>query len=317
MNSDSYEHFTLRELAEGVYATIGIPGRAAMSNAGIIDLGGKTLVFDTFMCPYAAIELLKASRELTGRFPELVVNSHGHSDHWGGNQIFASDGTILSTAQTRERMQEAMDDWMNDVIAKPQLLIDDIAELEKRIAATGEGPLRQNLEHTLGSRKYFLEALPGFRPTLPTETFAGTREFIGSKRTAMVHTVENCHTKSDAYLVLPADRIAFMGDLGFFQSHPFLLDSDPENWRSTLESLARMEVDSCVPGHGPVGGTEDLLTLGQYITTLSSEVRRMVQQGKSEDEIAAMPVPPPFDAWVDGFSRYERNLRFLYRLNLN
>jgi glyoxylase-like metal-dependent hydrolase (beta-lactamase superfamily II) len=317
MNSSSYEHFTLRELADGVYAAIAIPGKAAMSNAGIIDLGEQTLVFDTFMCPYAAIELLKASRQLTGRIPELVVNSHGHSDHWGGNQIFASDGTILSTAKTRERMQEAIDEWMTAVIAEPQLLIDDISELEKRIAATDEGPLRQNLEHTLGSRKYFLGALPGFRPTLPNETFAGTREFIGSKRTAVVHTVENCHTRSDAYFVLPADRIGFMGDLGFFQSHPFLLDSDPENWCATLEMLARMAVDTCVPGHGPAGGTEDLLTLRQYITTLSSEVRRMVQLGKSEDEIAAMPVPPPFDVWVDGFSRYEKNLRFLYHLNLN
>jgi len=317
MTSDSYEHFTLRELADGVYAAIAIPGKAAMSNAGIIDLGDKTLVFDTFMCPYAAIELLKASRELTGRFPEMVVNSHGHSDHWSGNQIFASDAAILSTAETRKRMQEAMDDWINDVIAKPQLLIDDIAELEKRIATTDEGRLRQSLDYVLGSRKYFLEALPGFKPTFPTDTFAGTREFIGSKRAAIVHAVENCHTKSDAYLVLPADRIVFIGDLGFFQSHPFLLDSDAEHWCTTLETLTGMEIDTYVPGHGPVGMTGDLLALKQYITILSSEVRRMVQQGKSEDEIAAMPVPPPFDAWVDGFNRYERNLRFLYHLNLN
>jgi len=317
MSSDSYEHFTLLELADGVYAAVAIAGKAAMSNAGIIDLGDKTLVFDTFICPYAAIELLKASRQLTGRDPGLVVNSHGHSDHWGGNQIFARDAAILSTAETRARMQVAMDDWINDVIAKPQLLVDDIVELEKLIAATDQGPLRQSLEHRLGSRKYFLEALPGFRPTFPNETLEGTREFSGSKRTAVVRTVENCHTRSDAYLVLPADRIAFMGDLGFFQSHPFFLDSDPVHWCSTLETLARMEVDTCVPGHGPAGGTEDLLTLKRYITTLSSEVRRMVQQGKSEDEIAAMPVPPPFDVWSDGFSRYECNLRFLYRLNLN
>jgi hypothetical protein len=34
-------------LAPGVYAAIAAPGGAAYSNAGIIDLGDKTLVFDT------------------------------------------------------------------------------------------------------------------------------------------------------------------------------------------------------------------------------------------------------------------------------
>ena len=41
------EHFVLYQLAEGIYAAIAIEGGAAFSNAGIVDLGGHTLIFDT------------------------------------------------------------------------------------------------------------------------------------------------------------------------------------------------------------------------------------------------------------------------------
>jgi len=42
------KHFTLHQLAEGVYAAIATDGGAACCNAGLIDLGGQVVVFDTF-----------------------------------------------------------------------------------------------------------------------------------------------------------------------------------------------------------------------------------------------------------------------------
>ena len=46
-------HFSLERLADGVSAAIATDGGAAVANAGIIDLDGRTLVFDTFMTPQA------------------------------------------------------------------------------------------------------------------------------------------------------------------------------------------------------------------------------------------------------------------------
>ena len=44
-------HFQLRELAGGIYAAMSIEGSGSGSNAGIIDLGDSTIVFDTFQTP--------------------------------------------------------------------------------------------------------------------------------------------------------------------------------------------------------------------------------------------------------------------------
>jgi hypothetical protein len=46
-------HFWLEELAEGVYAAIHIDGGTAIGNASIIDLGDRTLIFDSLFTPQA------------------------------------------------------------------------------------------------------------------------------------------------------------------------------------------------------------------------------------------------------------------------
>ena len=68
-NLGEYQHFTLHELAPGVFMAQAVTGRGAVSNAGIIDLGDQTVVFDTFMTHPAGSELREAALSLTGREP--------------------------------------------------------------------------------------------------------------------------------------------------------------------------------------------------------------------------------------------------------
>jgi glyoxylase-like metal-dependent hydrolase (beta-lactamase superfamily II) len=95
------EYFHIKQLAEGVYAAIVVPGRGAWGNAGIVDLGAQTLVFDSFATVAAAQALHDAAVELTGRAPAWVVNSHNHADHIMGNAAFP-EATIVATAATRD-----------------------------------------------------------------------------------------------------------------------------------------------------------------------------------------------------------------------
>ncbi|MBN1661004.1 MAG: MBL fold metallo-hydrolase, partial [Anaerolineae bacterium] len=94
-------HFDLSELAPGVYAAVATEGGSARSNAGIIDLGTQTLIFDAFDSPNAAFDLLAAAQELTGRPPACVVISHVHWDHWGGAQAIAPHVPILTSHAIR------------------------------------------------------------------------------------------------------------------------------------------------------------------------------------------------------------------------
>ena len=87
MTKDS-EHFTVEKIKDGVWVALGTPGGMQLTNSGIIDLGKETLVFDTGQSIKSATELKEKAIELTGRTPTLVSNSHFHSDHFVGNQVF-------------------------------------------------------------------------------------------------------------------------------------------------------------------------------------------------------------------------------------
>src|SRR5512137_3063529 len=78
-------HYKLEKLADGIYAAIhNTQGGYAICNAGIIDLGDKTVVIDPFISPAAARDLKQHAEYLTGRVPGLVLNLDPHSDHTRG-----------------------------------------------------------------------------------------------------------------------------------------------------------------------------------------------------------------------------------------
>jgi cyclase len=82
-------HFKIEKLAESVYAAIhNDSGGYAVCNAGIIDLGNKTVVLDPFISPMAARDLKRQAEYLTGRPVSLVLNLDLHYDHTYGNQAF-------------------------------------------------------------------------------------------------------------------------------------------------------------------------------------------------------------------------------------
>jgi cyclase len=107
------EHFELKQLAKGVYAAIATEDGAAYSNAGIVDLGDQTLIFDAFETPQAANDLRLAAEHLTGRPPTCVIISHSHADHWCGNQAFAPHVPIITTHTTLEEMPQAIG-WLEE-----------------------------------------------------------------------------------------------------------------------------------------------------------------------------------------------------------
>jgi len=51
------EHFTVSEVASGVYACVAGASQAAVGNTAIVDTGSRTIVVDSFMTTVGAAEL--------------------------------------------------------------------------------------------------------------------------------------------------------------------------------------------------------------------------------------------------------------------
>src|SRR5262249_39771240 len=91
--------FTVKKLADGVYAAISGDGSKAGSNAGsnagfVVGTNG-VVVIDTFVSPAPARDLLAEIRKVTNLPIRFVVNTHYHLDHTGGNAVFAEAGAAI------------------------------------------------------------------------------------------------------------------------------------------------------------------------------------------------------------------------------
>jgi len=306
------EHFEIQRLADGVYAAIAIEGGAAYSNAGIIDLGDQTLIFDTFETHTAAVDLRMTAERLTGRPASWVINSHAHPDHWMGNQVFSYRTPIISTQESRAGMQMYADDIL-ETKANPSELEELIRSEEEKFNQERDSRRRISQQNMLSRLRHELAMLPDLNLRFPSQTIDCNLSFHGTLRMAELVTVGHAHTPGDCCLMLPDDRIAFLGDVGFFQCQPYMANCDPQGWVDLLEKLEQSEFETLVPGHGPIGSRKDLSLQKRYIAALEELIGQVIADGGALDQALEITLPERFDAWLNrGLDRFEANVRTRY-----
>lgn len=308
-NTFSSRHFRIEQLADGVFAAIHADGGWAICNAGIIDLGDLTLVFDTFVSIEAARDLRKAAERLTGRSVHAVINSHYHNDHFWGNQVFSSDVDIISSTKTRELIatEGPLEAQGYRDIAQKRL-----EALEAQYAEASDETTRANIRFFIVEYQAVLAILPELQLRLPNLTFTDELTFSGSKRSAKLITYEGGHCGSDAMLHLPDDGIVFMGDLLFVNCHPYLLESVPDEIHRILAEVRKLQAKTLVPGHGPVGQTAHLDWMDEYIDRLNAFAYEVIQKGATEAEIDKIAIPSEYQHMIAP-SFFTLNLKFLYQ----
>jgi len=297
-------HFNMQVLADGVYAALHKPGGGAIANAGIVDLGDRALVFDTFISPLAAKELRLAAEILTGNPVACVINSHYHNDHIRGNQVFL-EAEILATQGTLELLHTAGQEELEwDTRQAPLKL----AEVSAQYQAAQDDGTRSGLKFRLDYLQVIIDSLPGLEIRYPDRTFTELLTLAGPKRRVEVISYGPGHTRSDAFLWLPEERIAFLSDLLFVGCHPYLPDGDPHAWMQALDKIKTLRPRILVPGHGPVGRMKDLNHMARYIIAVSELARGPA----SGDEINHTSLPYPFKDW-EYQPFFPANLEFMRR----
>ncbi|MBW3112685.1 MBL fold metallo-hydrolase [Bacillus sp. MCCB 382] len=259
-------HFTLNKVKEGIYAAISKPGGGAVANAGFVDLGDGVIVFDTFNTQQASKDLREAAERITNQSVMCVVNSHYHGDHIRGNQTF-KDISILSSEKTLEKMKEIHPPRIEKQKADIEGLTQYIASLEKQLNESGESTLLDQLSFLYEMK----QSLPALELTLPNETFKEKKILQGTDRRAKLFTLGGGHSFCDSMLYLPEEKVIFTGDLVFVQCHPTFFDeTDPISWIDILQAIKELDIETVIPGHGPIGTREDIDAMIHYLAHLLS-----------------------------------------------
>lgn len=180
MRTIESQNFHVHELADGVFAALDNKQGVASSNSGIIDLGGKTLVFDTSESLQSGAELNHMAEELTGQPVTLIIISHKHTDHWMGNQEFPENVRIYSTPAANRGMQEEVEE-LKDIVSLEKAY-GEALELNEKLLSTEQDETRiPVIQSSLQRNRCALEELPRLAPRLPDITFGSKSGFQRGK----------------------------------------------------------------------------------------------------------------------------------------
>jgi cyclase len=300
-------NFRIEQLAPGVWAAIHNDhyGRA-ICNAGIIDMGDKTLIFDPFMSPVAAAELRDIARQLTNKNSFYLVNSHYHTDHIRGNQAFLPNASIFASNLTRTQIEvnePSEQEWEKKHV--PTLL----QAIRKRMVNATETE-RSEMPYWIGYYEGIIESTDNLFIALPDYTFDDSLWLEGKNISVKLIEWRNGHTVSDLVLLIPSLGIAFMGDLLCTDRHPWLSDGNVDGWKGALKTFYEdTAYHTYLPGHGRVSGKAALKTLYDYLVDVQQLCARATTDS-AQDALLNQPIPLPYRSWICG-RFYQPNLQFL------
>jgi len=280
----------IRDLGNGCFAYLQPDGGWGLSNSGLVTDSGEALLVDTmFDLPHTRAMLDDFARASDAKI-RTVFNTHHKGDHWYGNELVEGAEIVASEKAAAAMAHES-----------PKML----ASLMK--TAPGMGLTGEYFVHCFGRFEF-----NGITPKLPDVTFNGrlTRP-VGNKSVELIE-VGPAHTGGDTLAYVAADKTIFTGDILFIDGHPIIWAGPVENWIAACDMIRGLDVDTVVPGHGPLTDKTGVAHVGDYLAYIAREAKTRYEAGLGAFEAARSIALDDFAGWGDA-ERIAVNTATLYR----
>ena len=130
---------------------------------------------------------------------------------------------------------------------------------------------------------------------LPTETCSpctaskeSAQTFAMGSAQVQLYFFGPAHTSGDLIVWLPAEKVAFVGDLAFVGRDPLIHRQKGGNSQGlveTLKSLIALNAEAYITGHSDPLTRQDMETLYKSIVDKRDKVKALIAEGKSLDDI--------------------------------
>jgi glyoxylase-like metal-dependent hydrolase (beta-lactamase superfamily II) len=234
---------TFRKLSDNAYAYTaeGDP------NTGIVIGDDVVLVADAQATPVMAQDVIRRIREVTDKPIKYVFLTHYHAVRVLGASGYGADHIIAS--------QDTYD----------------------LIVERGEADMKSEIERFPRLFRA-VESIPGL--TWPTLTFKGEMTLWLGKLEVKLLQLGRGHSKGDAVVWLPQQKILFSGDFVEYGATPYAGDAYFTHWPQTLDAVAALRPEQLVPGRGDALTTAAQVKEGiEGTRAFTSELFALVRKG--------------------------------------
>jgi cyclase len=282
--------FDIEMVNDDVYFARAKPAAIGNCNAAIFVNSGEVVVVDAHSKPSAAASLIaQIKKDVTPKPVRYLVNTHFHWDHSQGNGAYAGIGAKVVASKTTSqlmsenimpRLRATLDPQGPGFPGQPRVpVLLDAAR--SRLAKATSPEEKALVQDRIRELEAFAAEMKDFSPTLPTVTF--DKSYVIKDKAHDIHLEFHgrAHTAGDIVIFCPQKRVIATGDIILGQT-PFIQDGYPKAWPSTIDSVAKLDFDRIMPGHGGVQeGRQRMNDLRNYVEELTQRVEAGKKAGQS------------------------------------
>lgn len=278
----------LHELGDGCFAYLQPDGGWGWSNAGLIVGDGVSLLVDTLFDLRLTAEMLESMAPAVAGAPiATVVNTHANGDHCYGNQL-VTDAEIIASVSAAHEMTEVPPSMLAALTHAP-------------------GELGELFRSFFGSFEF-----EGIEHTLPTRTFQDRLDLEVGGRLVELIEVGPAHTAGDVIAYVPDARTVYTGDILFIGGTPIVWAGPLTNWINACDLMLGMDIETVVPGHGPLTDKAGIVQVRDYLSFVQHEASARFEVGMDAWDAARDIALNGFGDWGES-GRISVNVDTVYR----
>ena len=267
-NSFSFE---INEVAEGFFVHFGQQedsnpkNNGDIANIGFI-VGSKSIaVIDTGGTPEIGKRLLKKIKETSNLPISHIIITHSHPDHFFGTEALANKKIIIIG---HEKLERAL-----------------ITNFE----------FYKNLQFNLIKQ----ESIKKARLILPNQKvrIGKTKTINIGNREIEIKAWKSGHTDND--LSIYDKKTKFFWSENIFIERIPSIRASIKGWKSNLDETLKMDIDTIIPGHGPLKKKNQAIQpMMNYFDRLIEEVRKFHKSGKTLKDAQNLAAPKNKERWL-------------------
>ena len=228
---------------------------------GILTGPDGVFMVDSQFAPLSA-KIAAAIKQVSDKPIRFMVNTHVHGDHTGGDENFGKMGvTIIAREQLRNRL------------------------MHPNPAANGQ------------------PTPPTMPVGLPLLTYNGQATMHMNGEDIQMIAIPAAHTDGDTMVYFPNADVIMTGDFYRSIDFPNIDRANGGSLNGMINGLGRIiglagPDTKIVPGHGPVVKRDAVIAHRDMILGVRDKISKLVQQGKSMDEVAAAKPQAEYEARI-------------------
>lgn len=292
-----------------------------VGNVTIIEQSHGVVLVDSGATHGDGARVVAAVRRITSKPVTAVIITHWHGDHPGGVSAIKEawpNVEVIASEATRDDLRAHLNPaptapdpaWeARRVETLTHAYVDQLRpQAEDQTLSPEEHAGWVNALHALSIRA---ADTPGTYTVMPTRTFSDHLSLPDSMSPIEARFEGRAHTNGDVEVWLPHQRVLASGDVVVWPI-PYLGDSWPGDFVTTLQRVRAQNFAVIVPGHGE--GLRDRTyvdRLIRFITEVRAFVTPLATQGATVENITAQ-AHTHFAAYYDTFAGSNRWLRYWF-----